>query len=158
MWDPPRPGLEHVSPQLAGRFSTTAPPGKPDHAFLCLFAMMTRNLVMEWLANMLLTSVIVIGKQDPILIPHRYRRANWYLQNGRLPPGPRFQEAYEASIIMLDCLSLREALSIGISIYDFVKWFSSLAIEPKYTCCQYKCLFFQLLDMELLNTVSKYTM
>ena len=29
MWDFPRPGLEPVSPALAGRFSTTAPPGKP---------------------------------------------------------------------------------------------------------------------------------
>ena len=29
MWDLPRPGLESVSPALAGRFSTTAPPGKP---------------------------------------------------------------------------------------------------------------------------------
>ena len=26
MWDLPRPGLEPVSPALAGRFSTTAPP------------------------------------------------------------------------------------------------------------------------------------
>ena len=33
MWDPPRPGLEPVSPALAGKFSTTAPPGKPT-AFL----------------------------------------------------------------------------------------------------------------------------
>ena len=31
MWDLPRPGLELVSPALAGRFSTTAPPGKPLH-------------------------------------------------------------------------------------------------------------------------------
>ena len=31
--DPPRPGLEPVSPALAGRFSTTAPPGKPNSAF-----------------------------------------------------------------------------------------------------------------------------
>ena len=29
MWDPPGPGLEPVSPALAGRFLTTAPPGKP---------------------------------------------------------------------------------------------------------------------------------
>ena len=29
MWDLPRPGLEPVYPALAGRFSTTAPPGKP---------------------------------------------------------------------------------------------------------------------------------
>ena len=29
MWDLPRPGLKPVSPALAGRFSTTAPPGRP---------------------------------------------------------------------------------------------------------------------------------
>ena len=29
MWDLPRPGLEPVSPALAGSLSTTAPPGKP---------------------------------------------------------------------------------------------------------------------------------
>ena len=32
MWDLPRPGLEPVSCALAGRFSTTAPPGKPNAA------------------------------------------------------------------------------------------------------------------------------
>ena len=30
MWDPHRPGLEPASPALAGRLSTTAPPGKPE--------------------------------------------------------------------------------------------------------------------------------
>ena len=30
MWDLPRPGLEPMSPTLAGRLSTTAPPGKPQ--------------------------------------------------------------------------------------------------------------------------------
>ena len=30
MWDLPRPGLEPVSPALAGRFLTTVPPGKPQ--------------------------------------------------------------------------------------------------------------------------------
>ena len=29
MWDLPRPGLEPMSPALAGRFLTTAPPRKP---------------------------------------------------------------------------------------------------------------------------------
>ena len=33
MWDPPRPGLEPVCPALAGRLSTTAPPGKPQNSF-----------------------------------------------------------------------------------------------------------------------------
>ena len=34
MWDLPRPGLEPVSPALAGRLSTTAPPGKPSLSLL----------------------------------------------------------------------------------------------------------------------------
>ena len=32
-WDPPRPGPEPMSPALAGRLSTTAPPGKPYFMF-----------------------------------------------------------------------------------------------------------------------------
>ena len=34
MWDLPRPGLEPVSPALAGKFSIAAPPGKPLIYFL----------------------------------------------------------------------------------------------------------------------------
>ena len=34
MWDLPRPGLEPVSPALAGIFSTTAPTGKPASELL----------------------------------------------------------------------------------------------------------------------------
>ena len=36
MWDLPRPGLEPVYPALAGRLSTTAPPGKPGLASFTL--------------------------------------------------------------------------------------------------------------------------
>ena len=35
-WDPPRPGLEPVHPALAGRFPTTAPPGKPPDLFFLI--------------------------------------------------------------------------------------------------------------------------
>ena len=35
MWDLPRPGLEPVSPALAGRLPTTAPPGKPQVFCFC---------------------------------------------------------------------------------------------------------------------------
>ena len=34
MWDLPRPGLEPMSPVLAGGFPTTAPPGKSDTSFI----------------------------------------------------------------------------------------------------------------------------
>ena len=41
MWDLPRPGLELAPPALAGRLSTTAPPGKP---LLC-FSDSSRSLL-----------------------------------------------------------------------------------------------------------------
>ena len=34
MWDLPGPGLEPVSPALAGGFLTTEPPGKPQKSFI----------------------------------------------------------------------------------------------------------------------------
>ena len=37
MRDLPRSGLEPMSPALAGRFSTTAPPGKPESFFFFFF-------------------------------------------------------------------------------------------------------------------------
>ena len=50
MWDFPRPGCEPVSPALAGRFSTTAPPGKPSLGsfiprYFILFAAMVNGSV-----------------------------------------------------------------------------------------------------------------
>ena len=38
MRDPPRPGPEPASPALAGRLSTTAPPGKPPFIFKLSFS------------------------------------------------------------------------------------------------------------------------
>ena len=49
MWDPPRPGLEPVSPALAGRFSTAAPPGKPCWGFLSTsYTCMIRVSLINW--------------------------------------------------------------------------------------------------------------
>ena len=50
-WDPPRPGIEPVSPALAGRFSTTAPPGKPPRTF-CY----DENVLLFALSNTVVTS------------------------------------------------------------------------------------------------------
>ena len=54
MWDLPRPGLEPVSPALAGRFSTTAPPGKPESYFFVCFQVATLSL-----PSMLQCSVLI---------------------------------------------------------------------------------------------------
>ena len=51
MWDLPRLGLEPVSPALAGRFSTTAPPGKPGSSFeICFYRVSERKGLeeIEW--------------------------------------------------------------------------------------------------------------
>ena len=49
MWDPPRPGLEPVSPALAGRLSTTMPQGKP--LGLSMLLQMTIFHSFLWLTN-----------------------------------------------------------------------------------------------------------
>ena len=46
MWDLPRPGLEPVSPALAGRFSTTAPPVKPNSIFFFIGVKSLYNVVL----------------------------------------------------------------------------------------------------------------
>ena len=43
VWDLPRPGLEPVSPALAGGFLTTVPPGKPSGRFLVLCLLSGNN-------------------------------------------------------------------------------------------------------------------
>ena len=50
MRDPPRPGLEPVSPALAGRLPTTAPPGKPCLCVscICYFVYKLLYIVILW--------------------------------------------------------------------------------------------------------------
>ena len=45
MWGPPRPGLEPASPALAGRLSTTAPPGKPLKIILMVHYMVENHFI-----------------------------------------------------------------------------------------------------------------
>ena len=56
MWDLPRPGLEPVSPALAGRLSTTAPPGKPRRSLL-KWTKLKQNEVVK-----LQPSIVAIGR------------------------------------------------------------------------------------------------
>ena len=49
MWDPPRPGLQPVSPALAGRPSTIAPPGKPPMSYFNPFIRLRQGCkVLVW--------------------------------------------------------------------------------------------------------------
>ena len=67
MWDLPRPGLEPVSPALAGSFSTTAPPGKPYNIYFK--SSYRASLVAQWLRIRLPmqgTWVWALVREDPI--------------------------------------------------------------------------------------------
>ena len=62
MWDLPRPGLEPLSPALAGRFLTTAPPEKPTFVILLgrLFRAISRVC---WLKG--IHMFVVLGARYP---------------------------------------------------------------------------------------------
>ena len=49
MWDLPRPGLEPVSPALAGGFLTTAPPGKSSAITLIVISVYGMSFLFSWL-------------------------------------------------------------------------------------------------------------
>ena len=59
MWGLPRPGLEPASPALAGRFSTTAPPGKPCNGFFKL-----KYISKGWKEEIKTVAIIFITVRD----------------------------------------------------------------------------------------------
>ena len=67
MWDLPRPGLEPVSPALASRFSTTAPPGKPYTLSLIMLFLSSQHIPLPFFL-----SYFLLFLQDYIL-KCRYR-------------------------------------------------------------------------------------
>ena len=66
MWDLPRPGLEPVSPALAGRLPTTVPPGKPPSCsfkFGCVFTAEMRVRVRCSVSRQM-TCAVKEGRED----------------------------------------------------------------------------------------------
>ena len=57
MWDLPGPGIEPVSPALAGGLLTTAPPGKPLCAILKLTMYLTTSLKSRLPSHLILKEV-----------------------------------------------------------------------------------------------------
>ena len=68
MWDLPGPGLEPVSPALAGVFLTTVPPGKPSSAhFYIGLLLLSCNNSLHILDVNPLTDIYVLQICSPIL-------------------------------------------------------------------------------------------
>ena len=80
MWDPPRPGLELVSPALAGRFSTTAPPGKPS---VLLFIVIFLHICLFILPNYYDTRFRAIKARS---CPHFYLRVCYVVGTRKQSP------------------------------------------------------------------------
>ena len=62
MWDLPRPGLKPVSPALAGRLSTTAPPRKPKG--LTLIATLYLSRISFYSTDLCGSHVAFFGRQN----------------------------------------------------------------------------------------------
>ena len=73
MWDPPRPGLEPVSPALAGRLSTTAPPGKPHFPILFYLNAEWRSCI--WEGNDFITLT------EGTAFPTKQQKPSWLREN-----------------------------------------------------------------------------
>ena len=62
MWDLPGPGLEPVSPALAGGFLTTVPPGKPmDSSFFFFFKLFIYYLFIILIFGCVGASFLCVG-------------------------------------------------------------------------------------------------
>ena len=109
MWDLPRPGLEPVSPALAGRFSTTAPPGKPQH------------IPFQWqLSPELLAS------------PYLYKNKIYILKHSRKPQShSRIHTPWNARFIIMSLfvLGINSAESAVTPTGAFAAWFGQQLIN-----------------------------
>ena len=73
MWDLPRPGLEPVSPALAGRFSTTVPPGKPSSAHFKKFFLFFLTSLLEYNCFTMVCYFLLYNKVNQLYVyvyPH----------------------------------------------------------------------------------------
>ena len=78
MWDLPRPGIELVSPALAGRFLSTVPIGKSCAFFLCVCGKIHRTYNLAFLAIFKGTvqwkyHIHIVGQPSPPSIPWLFK-------------------------------------------------------------------------------------
>ena len=110
MWDLPRPGLEPVSPALAGRFSTTAPPGKP---WIYLFELVILLPLDKYLEKELLDHMVVLllfFEEPPYCFPQ-------WLHQFTFPPRVHKSFLFSSSLptLLISCL-------LKIAILTGVRW------------------------------------
>ena len=63
MWDLPGPGIEPVSPELAGGFLTTRPPGKPSPSLWYVW-----RFIKEWVQKPIFFKSLCFKKKKPLYL------------------------------------------------------------------------------------------
>ena len=79
MWDLPRPGLEPVSPALAGGFLTTVPPRKPQVLFTVTQALLWRAR-QDWYLGVINLFICPIHLVSPDIQKSVWRQHMWVLR------------------------------------------------------------------------------
>ena len=73
MWDLPRPGLEPVSPALAGGFLTTVPAGKPSLWYFFMLIFIQFNVLFDFFETSSLTNrLLLVGNYKCRCYKHSY--------------------------------------------------------------------------------------
>ena len=155
MWDLPRPGLEPVSPALAGRFSTTTPPGKPEIFLMCSFITVSFPLTTAFAVShklwyfvfpfLFVSRYFLISLLSSSLTIWLFRIVlfNFYI----LVTFPVFLLLLISSFILLCLEKTLEMISVFFNfkgIFNFFSpFFQFLCILHKYMCYTYfKDLYF----------------
>ena len=134
MWDLPRPGLEPVSPALAGRFSTTAPPGKPSRVFFISEIVL---YIFDWIIFIISTSLLKWSTF--ILILFLYSFSIIFITNFLNPVSGRLIISVS---LFFQVFSL--ALSIGSSSSAFIfylTFFVSMNFGETFIYCELEKVF-----------------
>ena len=139
MWDLPRPGLEPVCPALAGRFSTTAPPGKPNSLLMFVYIMFAYIKVFK------LFRFTNLGDIFYTLLCSSFSNISRILSHANMNRFPLLHCS-----IVFHCHNLVNHSPIDRNFIHFIFFYMNYATTNVLAQCKF-CLQHKFLEMEILG-------